>query len=99
MCFGYFLDSPHWGNSNKYPRYMFYEEIRIKQDLSFLIMKDSLQQQIHLMVTSLVTSAVVVTRVHSICFGEKIKKKKKKKDSSWNTSHIWSLFFLFYKIN
>ena len=43
-CFGYLLESPHWGNSNKYPKHMFYEQIRIKQGLSY---KDSLQQQIH----------------------------------------------------
>ena len=31
ICFGYLLELPHWGNSNKYPKYMFYEEVRIKQ--------------------------------------------------------------------
>ena len=47
---------------------MFYEEIRIKQGHSYISIimsiKDSLQQQIHLMATSLRTNAVIVTRVH-----------------------------------
>ena len=30
------LESPHWGDYNKYPRHMFYEEIRTKQDLSYI---------------------------------------------------------------
>ena len=29
-CFGYLLESPHRGDSHKYPKHMFYEEIRIK---------------------------------------------------------------------
>ena len=33
ICFGYLLDSPHWGDSNKYTKYMFYEEIRIKHGI------------------------------------------------------------------
>ena len=30
MYFGYLLESPHWGDSNKYPKHKFYEEIRMK---------------------------------------------------------------------
>ena len=37
ICFGYLLESPQRGNSNKYPKHMFYEEIRIKQGLSYII--------------------------------------------------------------
>ena len=50
ICFGYLLELPQRGNSNKYPKHMFYEEVRIKQGLFIhiiLSMKDSLQQQIH----------------------------------------------------
>ena len=36
ICLGYLLESPHWGDSNKYPKHMFYEEIRIKQNLSYI---------------------------------------------------------------
>ena len=50
MFFLYLLESPHWGVSNKYPKHMFYREIRTKQNLflhMFLLIKYSLQQQIH----------------------------------------------------
>ena len=50
ICFGYLLELPQRGNSNKYPKHMFYEEIRLKQDLLIhiiLSIKDSLQQQSH----------------------------------------------------
>ena len=33
ICFGYLLESPH---SNKYSKRNFYEEIRIKQGLSYI---------------------------------------------------------------
>ena len=36
ICFGYLLESPHWCNSNKYPKHMFSEEIRIKQGLPYI---------------------------------------------------------------
>ena len=32
---GYLLELAQWGNSYKYPKHMFYEEIRTKQDLSY----------------------------------------------------------------
>ena len=50
ICFGYFLESPHWGDSNKYPKHIFYAEISIKQESflhTILSINDSLQQQIH----------------------------------------------------
>ena len=34
--FGYLLELPQRGNSNKYPKHMFYEEIRIKQVISYI---------------------------------------------------------------
>ena len=37
ICFGYLLESPQWGDSNKYPKHnMFYEKIRIKQGISYI---------------------------------------------------------------
>ena len=48
ICFGYLLELPLWGNSNKYPKHMFYEKIRIKPFLHIILsIKDSLEQQIH----------------------------------------------------
>ena len=50
ICFGYLLELPHLGNSNKYPKHMFYEEITIKQGLSYISfwpLRINLQQQIH----------------------------------------------------
>ena len=48
ICFGYLLELPLWGNSNKYLKHMLYEEIRTKQDISYnLLIKYSVQQQIH----------------------------------------------------
>ena len=35
ICFGYLLESIHLGDSNKYSKHMFCEEIRIKQGLSY----------------------------------------------------------------
>ena len=60
--FGYLLESPHWGDSKKYPKHMFYEEIKIKKAFLHIILsiKNSLQQQIHFNGTN----AVVVMRVH-----------------------------------
>ena len=50
MSFGYLLESPQRGDSNKYSKHIFCEEIRTKQYLSYIsfcLIKDSLQQQIH----------------------------------------------------
>ena len=35
ICFGYLLESPR-GDSNKYPKHMFYDKIRIKQGGSYI---------------------------------------------------------------
>ena len=66
ICFEYLLELPHWGDSNKYPKHMFYEEIRIKQGLlyiSFCTLKILYNSKLILM-ASLGTNAVVETRVH-----------------------------------
>ena len=66
-CFGYLLELPPWGNSNKYPKHMFYEEIRIKQGfskISFCPLRILYNSKFIIMATSLGTNAVVVTRVH-----------------------------------
>ena len=71
ICFGYMLESPKRGNSNKYPKHMFYEEIRIKQGLfylSFCPLKILYNSNFIIMAMSLGTNAVVVTRVHCNCF-------------------------------
>ena len=52
ICFECLLELPQRGNSNKYPKHMFYEEIRIMNKTRpflhiILSIKDSLQQQIH----------------------------------------------------
>ena len=65
--FGYLLESPQWGDSNKYPKHMFYEEITIKQGLSYISfwpLRILYNIKFILMATSLGTNAVVVTRVH-----------------------------------
>ena len=54
-------------NSNKYPKRMFYEEIGIKQDLSYTSLcplRILYNSKFILMATSLGTNAVVVTRFH-----------------------------------
>ena len=47
ICFGYLLELPQRGDSNKYPKYMFYVEIRMNETRPFLhiimSMKDSLE--------------------------------------------------------
>ena len=67
ICFGYLLELPLRDVSNKYPKYMFCEEIRIKQCLSYIsfcplgILYNS---KFSLMATFWETNAVVVMRVH-----------------------------------
>ena len=36
ICFEYLLESPLWGNSNKYPKHMFFDQIRTNQDHSYI---------------------------------------------------------------
>ena len=67
ICFGYLLESPLTGDSNKYPEHMFYEEIRIKQSLShisFCPLRILYNSKFIIMATFLGTNAVIVTRVH-----------------------------------
>ena len=67
ICFGYLLELPQRGNSNKYPKHMFYEEIRIKQGLScisFCPLRILQNSKFIIMATFFGTNAVVVTRVH-----------------------------------
>ena len=66
ICFGYLLELPHWGNSNKYPKHMLYEEIRIKtglSNISFCPVRILYNSTFIIMATSFGTN-VVVTRVH-----------------------------------
>ena len=66
ICFGYLLELPQRGNSNKYPKQMFNEEIRIKQGLSYILfcpLRILYNSKFILMATSLGTNAVVITRV------------------------------------
>ena len=65
------LESPFWGDSNKHPKHMFYEEIRTKQELSFksiCSINILYNRKFILIATSLGTNAVVVTRVHCISY-------------------------------
>ena len=69
ICFGYLLELPQRGNSNKYPKHMFCEEIRIKQGLfylSFCPLKILYNWKFIIMAKSLGTNAVLLTRVHCI---------------------------------
>ena len=47
--FGYLLESPHWGDSNKYPKHALRENMNITMHFLHIILliKDSLQQQLH----------------------------------------------------
>ena len=69
ICFGYLLESPQGGDSNKYPKQMFNEKIKIKQSLSYISfcpLRILYNSKFISMATSLETNAVVVTRVHCI---------------------------------
>ena len=75
IWFGHLLELPHRGNSNKYPKHMFYEEIRIKQGLSYISfwpLRIPYNSKFILMATSLETIAVVVTRVWGWSGGAKV---------------------------
>ena len=59
ICFG--------GNFNKYPKHKFYEEIRIKQGLSYILfcpLRILYNSKFIMMATFLGTNGVVVTMVH-----------------------------------
>ena len=69
ICFGYLLESPQRGDSNKYPKHIFYEEIRIKQSLSYILfcpLRILYNSKVIIMATFFGTNAVAVTRVHCI---------------------------------
>ena len=62
----YLLESTHLGDSNKYLKHMFYDEIRTKQDVSYIsICSLSIlyNSKFILLATSLEINVVVVTRV------------------------------------
>ena len=66
ICFAYLLELPLRGNSNKYPKHMFYEEIRRKQGLSYISFCPLriLYNSKFIMAIFLETHAAVVMRVH-----------------------------------
>ena len=67
ICFGYLLESPQWGDSKNIQSIMFYEEIRIKQGISYISfcpIRILYNNKFILKATSVGTNAVVVTRVH-----------------------------------
>ena len=69
ICFGYLLELPQRGDSNKYQKHMLYEEIRIKQGLFYILfcpLRILYNSKFIIMATFLGTNAVVVTRVHCI---------------------------------
>ena len=59
-CFGYLLVWPHWGHSNKYPECVLW--VNKNKTRSFLTLYNSS----FILMTSLETGAVVVTRFHSV---------------------------------
>ena len=72
ICFGYLLESPQRGDSNKYPKHMFYEEIRTKQGLSYIQfcpLRSLKNSKFIIMATFLGTNAVVHC-IHLKCLGE-----------------------------
>ena len=67
ICFRYLLESPHLGDSNKYPKHMFYVEVRIKSVYTlFCPMRILYNSKFILIATSLGINDVVVTRMQCI---------------------------------
>ena len=67
IYFGYLLESPHWGDSIKYPKDTLCEETGIKQGLSYISFcpyRILYNSEFILMEISLGTNTVVVTRIH-----------------------------------
>ena len=61
------LELPQWSYSNKYPKHIFCEEIRTKQELSYISfcpLRILYNSKFIIMATSLGTNSVIVTRVH-----------------------------------
>ena len=69
VCFGYLLESPHLGDSNKNPKHVLWgNKNNIRPFLHIILLtENSLQHQIILLAVCLGTNAVMVTRVHCIC--------------------------------
>ena len=66
ICSGYLLELPQRGNSNKYPKHMFYEEIKIKEGLSCILfcpLRILYNSKFIIMATFWGTNAVIVRRV------------------------------------
>ena len=60
-----------WPDSNKYPKHMYYEKIRINHGLSYISccpLRILYNSKFIIMATFLRTNAVVVTRVHYLCW-------------------------------
>ena len=77
--FGYLLESPQWGDSNKYPKHVFYEEIGTKQDFSYISicsLRILNNGKYILMAIPLGTNAVVVKRVYWIVKSTRIQLKE-----------------------
>ena len=53
ICFGYLLESPQRGDSDKYPKHMFYEGIRIKQGFFLYIILSIYNSKFIIMATFL----------------------------------------------
>ena len=70
ICLVYLLESPHWVDSNKYPKHMFYKEIRKYKGLSCISFCSlrSLYSSKFVLMTSFGTNAGVATRVHCFFF-------------------------------
>ena len=82
ICFGYLLESPHRGDSNKYPKQMLCEETRIKQGLSyrsFYPYRILYNSKFILMATSLGTNDIVVRgfTVYSFSAGSSVSSTNK----------------------
>ena len=66
ICFGYLLEWPQWGDSDKYPKHTYYGKIRINHGLSYISfcpLRILYNSKFIIMATSFGTNAVVVTRV------------------------------------
>ena len=90
-CYGYLLELPQWGNSNKYPKHMFCKEIRIKQGLSYISfcpLKILYNSKFILRATSLGTNAVIVMRVHCTCH-----------HFSWKLSGVYHIYHKYFAVS
>ena len=93
ICFGYLLESHQKGDSNKYPKHMFFEEIRIKQGLSYMLfcpLRMLYNSKYILMATSLGTNAVVITKTYLFKHTENFTTKK------WTFSEKKILIFFIF---